>query len=392
MNTKLNILLITIAALISSCGGGENSQAINANKIEKLIEKKDLGALKSAKEKVTANYSDLRNQLDRINAALSKLDTITKAYDVTAVKIKESYFKHFVEFQGNVKTKQNVVILSEYGGTLSKIFVKEGQQVSKGQILAKVDDGGLSQQVAQLQAQADLAKTTFERQKKLWEQKIGSEIQYLQAETSAKSTQNSVDQLKSQLAKTTVRAPFSGTIDAVITDQGSVVAGGTPLFRIVNLNSMYVEAEVPEKYITSVKKGTFSQVYLPMLGETFESKIRQVSNFINPNNRSFTIEIAVPNKNGMIKPNLTSKVSINDYNNEKAILVPQSVISENASGDHYVYVATKEDGKTKARRVIVKTAKSQDGFIEITNGLTTNDNLIIEGARSVKDGQIINIK
>ena len=391
MKTKLNILLVALTLIISSCGGGENKK-IDAKKIESLIEKQDLGGLKSAKETITSEYSELRNQIDKINLALAKLDTVTKAFDVTAIAIKDTLFTHYVEFQGNVKTKQNVVILSEYNGTLSNVYVKKGQRVAKGQLLAKINDGGLSQQVAQLQAQADLANTTFERQKKLWEQKIGSEIQFLQAKTTAKSAQNALNQLKSQLAKTTVRAPFSGTIDDIITDQGSVVANGTSLFRIVNLNNMYVEAEVPEKYITSVKKGTTAEVYLPMLGETIQSKVRQVSSFINPNNRSFTVEIAIPNKNGLIKPNLTTKVSINDYNDENAILVPQSVVSENAEEEEYVYIAVIENGKTRAKRVIVETSKSQNGLIEVTNGISTGDKLIVEGARSVKDGQLINIK
>lgn len=391
MKTKLSILLVCLAVVVSSCGGDE-SKKISVNKIETLIKNKDLSGLKAAKTSVTAKYSELRTQLDKINSAIEKLDTVTKAFDVTATAVKDTLFTHYVEFQGNVKTKQNVVILSEYNGTLTKIYVKEGQYVSKGQILAKIDDGGLSQQVAQLQAQADLAKTTFERQKKLWEQKIGSEIQFLQAKTNATATQNAVNQLKSQLAKTTVRAPFSGTIDNVIAEQGSIVAGGTPLFRIVNLNSMYIEAEVPEKYITSVKKGTYAQVYLPMLGKTVKSKVRQVSNFINPNNRSFTIEIAIPNKNGMVKPNLTAKISINDYSNKKAILIPQSVMSENGAGQEYVYVAVTKKGKTVAKKQIIETDKSQGDFIEVTHGLTKGDQLVIEGARSIKDGQLINIK
>ncbi|SDX70252.1 RND family efflux transporter, MFP subunit [Lutibacter oricola] len=391
MRTKLNILLITLAVVLSSCGGGEKVK-IDTNKIETLIESKDLAGLKEAKKAITTDYSELRTKLERINLALEKLDTITKAFDVTAISVKDTLFKHYVEFQGNVKTKQNVVILSEYNGTLSRIFVKEGQRVSKGQTLAKIDDGGLNQQVAQLQAQADLAQTTFDRQKKLWEQKIGSEIQYLQAETNAKSAINALNQTKAQLAKTSVRAPFSGTIDNIITDQGSIVAAGSQLFRIVNLNSMYVQAEVPEKYLKSVKKGTLAKVNLPMLGETIESEIRQVSNFINPNNRSFTVEVAVPNKNGMIKPNLTSKISVNDYNNEKAFLIPLSIISENGNGQEYVYVAIEKDGKTIAKKAIIETDKSLGDYIEVTKGLVKGDKIVIEGARSIKDGQLINIK
>ena len=391
MKTKLNILLVTLAVVLSSCGGSENKK-VDADKIEALIEAKDLGGLKTAKQTVTTNYSELRSQLDRINAALEKLDTITKAFDVTVASVKGTLFTHYVEFQGDVKTKQNVVILSEYSGTLSSIYVKEGQRVSKGQVLAKIDDGGLSQQVAQLQAQADLAQTTFERQKKLWSQKIGSEIEYLQAETNAKAALNSLNQTKAQLEKTNVRAPFTGTIDNVIADQGSIVSAGSTLFRIVNLNSMYVEAEVPEKYLTSVKKGTTATVYFPMLGKTTESKVRQVSNFINPNNRSFSIEVAVSNKDGLVKPNLTSKVSVNDYTNENAILIPLSIISENGEGQEYVYVAKENDGKTAAKKVIIETDKSQGDFIEVTKGLNKGDKIIIEGARSIKNGQLINIK
>lgn len=390
MKTKLNILLITLALTLISCGG--KNEKIDNNKIESLIENKDLGGLKSAKDVISTDYSELRTQLDRINSALEKLDTVTKAFDVTVASVKDTLFTHYVEFQGGVKTKQNVVILSEYNGTLTEINVKEGQRVSKGQLLAKIDDGGLSQQVAQLQAQADLAQTTFERQKKLWKQKIGSEIQYLQAETNAKAAKNALEQLKSQLDKTSVRAPFTGTIDDVIADQGSIVGAGSALFRIVNLNSMYVEAEVPEKYLTSVKKGTSATVYFPMLGETLKSKVRQVSNFINPNNRSFKIEVAVPNKNGLIKPNLTSKISVNDYTNQNAILIPLSIISENGEGQEYVYVATKKHGKTIAQKAIIETDKSLGDFIEVTNGLKLGDKIVIEGARAIKEGQLINIK
>jgi len=164
------------------------------------------------------------------------------------------------------------------------------------------------------------------------------------------------------------------------------------LLRIVNLNNMYVEADVPEKYIASIKRGTYAQVHFPIINHTIESEVRQVSSFINPNNRSFTIEVAVPNKSGLVKPNLTAKIRVNDYTIEKAILVPLNVISENAEGEEYVFIVEEENGKAKVKKVIIETGKSQDQSIEIIAGLNEGDNVIVEGARSVKEGQYINVK
>ena len=302
-------------------------------------------------------------------------------------------FNHYLELQGNVSTKQNLIIYPEYSGILKRVFVKEGQQVSKGQTLAKIDDGGLSQQVAQLQIQAELAKTTFERQERLWNQKIGSEIQYLQAKSTYEAQEQAVSQLEQQIAKTTVRAPFSGTIDDVITEQGSVVAPGqSQLFRIVNLKNMYIETDVPERYISDVIPGKNVHVEFPVLGKTMNAKIRQAGNFINPANRTFKIEVAIPNKDKTIKPNLTAKLKINDYTNEKAILIPQSIISENAEGKQYVYIIIdKNDNKAKAKRVIIETGKTQGDDIEVLSGLENGNEIIEEGARNVKDGQDVKI-
>ena len=186
-----------------------------------------------------------------------------------------------------------------------------------------------------MEATTQLAKTTFERQKRLWEQKIGSEIQFLQTKTNYEAQTNALKQLKSQQAKASVRAPFSGVVDNIIKEPGTVIAPGqgSEIFRIVNLNNMYVEAEVPEKYIASITKNKEVKVEFSVLGKSVNSKIRQVGSFINPNNRSFKIEVPVENKSGNIKPNLTAKLQINDYTDAEAILIPQSIISENAKGE-----------------------------------------------------------
>jgi RND family efflux transporter MFP subunit len=385
---NLYILIITIVLI--SCGGGEKNQSV-----ETIIASGDLATIKSKKSEVEKAQLELTNQLDLLNAEIEKLDTNKKLSQITTFKAKEETFNHFLELQGSVSTKQNLVIFPEYSGVLSNVYVREGQRVSKGQLLAKIDDGGLGQQLAQLQIQADLAKTTFERQERLWNQKIGSEIQYLQAKSTYQAQEKAVNQMKSQLAKTEVRAPFSGTIDDVITDQGSVVAPGmSQLMRIVNLKDMYIETAVPETYLTSVTKNKTVNIQFPVLGDKeISSKIRQAGSFINPANRTFKIEVDVPNKDGMVKPNLTAKLRINDYTNSNAIMIPLSVISENAQGQQYVYIVEEVNGNNvgKTKRVIIETGKSQSDNIEVLTGIQVGMDIVEEGARSVKEGQEVEI-
>lgn len=385
---KKVLIIFSVSLLLASCGQKDGTS------IEKVIEDGDLTAIRAKRSEIVTEQQEIADKLKQLDEAIASLDSIKKLPLVTTITAKDTLFNHYLELQGSVETKKNIVLYPEAAGTLVRVLVKEGQRVSKGQVLARIDDGGLSQQVAQMEVQAELAKTTYERQKKLWEQKIGSEIQYLQAKTSYESSKNGVDQMKRQLAKATVTAPFSGIVDDVITEQGSVVAPGqSQLIRIVNLDDMYIEVEVPESYISDIVKGKETKVYFPVLGKTIDTKIRQVGNYINPNNRSFTVEVAVPNKDGVIKPNLTAKVQINDYTSEKAILIPQSIISENAEGDQYAYVTSGKDAKNiaEAKRTIVKTGKTQGDYIEILEGITNGDDIISEGARSVKDGQKVEI-
>ena len=381
--------LLTATLLLTACSGEKKGKSV-----EDLVASNNLEALKEKREEIDAKQLEFAAQLKLINDRISELDTVKKLPLVTSLLIESEKFDHFLELQGNVKTKQNLVIYPEMGGTLTRVYVKEGQNVTKGQLLATIDDGGLSQQVAQMQIQADLAKTTFERQERLWQQKIGSEIQYLQAKSSYEAQQRAVNQLKSQLSKTSVRAPFTGVIDDVITDQGSVVAPGqSQLMRIVNLEDMYIETDVPESFITNVTVNKDVKIEFPILGKSMDAKIRQAGNFINPANRTFKIEVAVPNKDKSIKPNLTAKLKINDYSSENALLIPQSIISENAEGEQYIYIIDNKnaDNEGVAKRIIIKTGKAQGDVIEVINGLKNGAEVIQEGARSVKDGQLVKV-
>ena len=385
-----NIYLLFLSAIIfNSCS---NKTALS---VDEILATNDVAKISSKKIEIDTELERLTTSLNKLNSKLNSLNKDKNTPLITTFKAQEQVFDHFIELQGNVQTKQNVLVYPEMPGILKKVFVKEGQQVVKDQLLAIIDDGGLSQQVLLLEANEQLAKTTFERQKRLWDQKIGSEMQFLQAKTSYNSQKSATKQLKQQLGKFTINAPFSGIIDDVFKEKGTVVAPGqgAEIFRIINLSDMFIETDVPENYITSITKDKMVEVNFPILGETFNSTIRQVGNFINPSNRSFKIEVGVSNLEGKIKPNLTAKLKLNDYTNQYAILIPQSIISENAKGEQFIYIVKdkKENNLAVAERLVIETGKTQGDFIEVTKNLTSDTEIIMEGARSVNNGQLVKV-
>ncbi|MFJ1408415.1 efflux RND transporter periplasmic adaptor subunit [Capnocytophaga canimorsus] len=381
----INIQLIVSAlVLLASCGKTKNPS------VEEVIAKGSKTEIRQKRDEISAKIKELETQIASLDASLSKFPEEGSAQVlVSLLEVKDTLFNHFLELQGTIKTTQNITLNAEFGGVLERIHVQKGQNVQKGQLLASIQDGGISQQLAQLKIQAELAKTTFERQSRLWENKIGSEIQYLQAKSAYETQQSAVEQMQKQVAKANIYAPFSGVIDDVITDVGTVVAPGMPVLRLVNLSDMYLESEVPEQYIANVKKGSQAKVDISVLGEQLDTKISQVSNFINPANRSFKVEIRLPNKNNAIKPNMTARLQVNDYQNKEAILLPTDIISENAQGEQYVFLAKKGDNENQyvAKRVVISTGKTQNGFTEILSGIQKGDKVIREGARSVQEGQ-----
>ena len=385
---KYIYLVLTLSILLLSCGGEKTKT------VEEVIATANIETIRTKRSDLVTEQQTLHEKIKQLDEAISKYDTLKKIPLITTFTAKQEVFNHFLELQGNVTTKNLLVITPEFNGILTNVYVKEGQRVNKGQILGKIDDGGLGQQLAQLQIQSDLAKTTFERQQRLWDQNIGSEIQYLQAKSSYDGQSRAVAQLQQQIAKTVIRAPFSGTIDDVITEQGSVVAAGqTQLMRIVNLDNMYIETDVPESYITNVTNSKNVEVEFPVLGKTINAKIRQTGDVINPANRTFKVEVAVPNKEDAIKPNLTARLKINDYTNENALLIPQSIISENADGEQYIYLVNDKNSSDEgvAKKVIIKTGRTQGDVIEILEGIANGAEIIKEGARSVEDGQTVKV-
>jgi RND family efflux transporter MFP subunit len=377
---KKIILFTTISIALLSCSKKENNASI-----EQLISDKNVTELQAKK-------ASLQAELSKIDEALAVLDVKKEEVLVSTITLKDTVFNHYLEVQGNVNTKENIVVQPEFSGTLTALYVKAGQRVTKGQILGKIDDAGMGQQLASMENQYALAKTTFERQKNLWDKKIGSEIQFLQAQTQMISAQKAVAQMRAQVAKTVVRAPFSGTIDDVFVERGQVVAPNPQgLMRIVNLSNMYVSTTVPETYIGKLKPGTEVAVFLTSLGKTYKGKVRQVANFINPSNRSFGIEVSVPNPDNLLRPNQVAKLKIIDYTTNNAIVVPTNVVQEDGEHNKFVFIATNVNGKSGvAKKVLVKVGKSSDNVTEILSGLSANDVIITEGVNNIADGMKLN--
>lgn len=375
------ILLITALSLsLFSCAKKENTATI-----DDLIKSKNTKELQAKKALIQAD-------LAKIDEALAKLDVKKEEALVAVQTVKDTLFNHYLEVQGSVNTKENILIQPEFSGTLTSLNVKAGNHVTKDQVLGRVDDAGMSQQLANAENQFALAKTTFERQKNLWDKKIGSEIQFLQAQTQMVSAQKSVAQIKAQLAKTVIKAPFTGTIDEVYVEKGQVVSPNAQgLMRIVNLGNMYVSTTIPETYIGKLKVGTEVDVFLTSLNKTYKGKVRQVGNFINPSNRSFGIEVAVPNPENLLRPNQVAKLKIIDYVSKNAIVVPTNVIQEDGKGNKFVFIATQINGKTGiAKKAVVKIGKSSDNVTEIVSGLSAKDIIVTEGVNTISEGMKLN--
>ena len=361
--------------------------------VTEIISEGSLEEIQLLKTRHVKTINKLKKELNQLNEALLLKDQTQRYVLVESIELEKEIFNHFVSFQGSIETDKNVVIYPEIPGLLKKIHVEEGQQVSEGTLLAEISDGGLIDQLDQLKLQLKLAKTTYNRQKRLWNQKIGSEIQFLQAKTTFLSLQKSVSQMNDQVTKTKITAPFDGIIDHIIADSGSNLSPGmTPIMRIINLDQMKVAAEIPEMHLPNIQKNTSAIVSVPVLGIQFNEVVANVGNFINPNNRSFRVEISINNQNGALKPNMTAEIKVNDYKNREAILVPIKDVLENQNGESYVYLLEVSDEANDIYKVVktfVKLGKTLDNKIEILEGLKAGDKIVEEGIRLVKDQQLV---
>lgn len=377
-----------LVLLIISCNSSGSSN------ITSLIENGDIEELKKRKKEYVDTMNTMQVELNEINDGIAFLDENEKLTLVSSYEIKEKVFNSYIEAQANLKTRKNILILPEFQGTLEQIFVTEGQYVNKGRLLAEINDSGLKEQLEQLTIQANFAKENFERTERLWNNNIGSEIQFLKSKTDFESSQKMVEQMKDRLAKTKVYAPFDGEVDEIISNQGSnLIPGVSQILRLVNLDKIYAEASVSEKYISFIEEGTEAIVQVPLLGKEIKSKIIQTGNFINPNNRTFRVEVPVENIDNKIKQNLDAKIKINIYSKKDAVIIPLKIVREDASGKNFVYVMNQDvkEGVYITDKTFISLGNKNNTDIEVTEGLKIGDMLVLEGASIVEDSQRVKL-
>ena len=370
------ILFLSLAGMIA-CGPTE-------------LEKKKAKLKKYKKEVLALNgkITNLEQEIASLDPEFAKANR--EATLVTTMPVKTGRFEHFVEVSGSVESHKNITLSSEMIGSIQNIYVEEGDNIRKGQVLIKLDDKVLQNSINEVKTSLELAETVFERQSNLWEQNIGTEIQYLEAKNNVASLKSKLSTLQSQMEKAVIRAPFNGSIDKTFIKEGEMAQPGVPLVRIVSLEDMYIEADLSESFVGKFKKGQDVEVEFPSLNAVFTSKLSAVGQVIDKNNRTFSIEVELPKNGYTPKPNLIAILRLKDFEKENAVVVPTNLIQIDNQGD-FIYVMENADSLNIAKKVQVKRGATYKDHTMIEEGLTGNETLIDEGNREVAEGHIVKV-
>jgi RND family efflux transporter MFP subunit len=368
MKTNTYIFLASII-LLSACS--------------KPDKKTELADLKSQQKEIETKIKTLEKELgggEKVAAT---------PINVTVSAVEPQNFKHFVEAQGIVTSKNIVMVTPQMSGAITGLFLVDGQAVKKGQLVATIDNSVMKESLIEIRTQLDLASTLFNKQKTLWDQQIGTEVQYLQAKANKESLEKRIGTMETQLGMSKVYAPISGTVEKVIQKAGEMGMPGSPMAQIVNVGDLKITAKIGDTYVGSVKKGDAITVKFPDINKEFTTRISLVNGLIDPASRTFGIEANIPNLGGTLKPNQVAIININDLSKGNSLVVSQNVVQKTESGD-LVYVAVTENGKKVAKAKKVKTGISYNGNVEILEGLTTGEMVITQGYQDLVDGTLIN--
>ena len=354
----------------------------------------DLDKKKEELTKAEASLDSINKVIAGLKAEIEELDTNarTKTFPVMVEEIQKGAFKNPFQIQGLVESNQNVMVSPEVPANVVKIHVSEGQRVSKGQLIASLDGSVASAQISELENALTLAETNYKKQERLWNQKIGSEMQYLQAKNSYENLQKSLQTARTQLGKYSLRAPISGTVDAIMANPGELVGGMTsgPVARIVNLKDIKIKANVSEKYIGQIKVGQEVQVEYPSIGLKTKEKVVAISNVIDVNNRTFVIYVKPTQNLGQMKPNLLAMITAYDFVDEDAISVPTKLVRRFGENS-FVFVVQEKGEKKIVERRVIEIEKQFPSQTIIKSGLEPGDILITEGVNSVIAGDEVKI-
>ena len=373
---------ILILAVLAGCGGGADIDA------EVIAKRATRDSLKTEREKLTAAIAEVETWLAKHDPEQQRTLPM-----VTTFALQPRDFAHWTEAHGSVRADQNALVYTSTGGEVRRILVQPGQRVSRGQAIVDIDVDALRQQIQQAEANVELARTVYERQAKLWEQKVGSEVQYLQAKANRDAGEAQLKALREQLRSAQVTAPFDGVVDEIFPNLGDMANPMQPVARVVALGRASIEVDLAEDLLTKVKLGDPVEVILPETGESLEARIDQIGQYINPNNRTFKVTLRVED-GSQLRPNQLANVRIRDVDVQEALVVPSRLVMENSAGESYVYVLEEQDGTARSRKVFVQVLSAQGGELLIDRtegGLQGGETLIDQGSRLVVDKQEVQV-
>jgi RND family efflux transporter MFP subunit len=345
-----------------------------------------LSRLEAQREALTAQIEQLKAEIARDGGEAPQE---ALAY-VRGLEIRPSLFQHFIQVQGTVESDNNILIPAQSSGVVKKIHVRQGDSVRQGQLLAELDAAILESGIAELEHGLELATTIYERQDRLWKKNIGSELDYLTAKNNKENLEKKLATLQEQYKLTKVHAPISGTVDDVLIKEGEMAAAGFGTIRIVQLSRLKLKASLSENYISRVNKGDTVRVRIPVAGREMELTVDAVSQVIDPNNRTFQIEIRIPARERDLKPNMLAVITINDYSNPEALTVPQNVVQETGT-ESFLFVAEERDGGWIARRRAVVPGENYGEQLEINEGLSAGEFVVTLGFQNLADGQPVSL-
>lgn len=377
-----NTLLVTIVAFLIGCQPQSDVQMPG-----------DLAGLKALLKEKKDHQKSLTQEIVEIERLIHSLDSniFEAAKLVTTLKPEIKDFKHFVTIQGTVQSDDIVNASSEIAGRIMGLKTDEGKYVEKGQLIATIDIENIEKQMAEVEKSHELAIDVFERQSRLWDQKIGSEIQYLQAKNNKERLEKSLETLRFQLTKANVYAPISGAVDVVFLKEGELAAPGAPIVQILNTSRLKVVADAPEDLLGSIKVGDRVEVSFPALQDSISANISSLGRRIDPSNRTFTIEMNISNRGGLLKPNLLTEIRVNDFTEKGVLVIPLELVQQEVGGNDFIMVTAKEGDNIRAEKIYVETGNSYGGEIVIKSGLETDHELIMTGARGLANRELVEI-
>jgi RND family efflux transporter MFP subunit len=347
---------------------------------------------KAKLEKLKKDHDQIARQIAALEKELNTSDK-SQTLIVSIQPLALQPFEHYIEVQGRIDGNENIGVSPRTVGVVTRISVKEGDYVRKGQVLAEMDADVLKRNLTDMQNQLSFVTELYDKQKALWDQKIGSEVQYLTAKNNKESIENKIASLKDQINMSSITAPIDGTVEDIPIKVGQMATGGTPAFRVINFARAKAVADVGEAYSSKIKTGDHVKIFLPDFNDELAEKVTFASKFINPTNRTFMVEVELPPSSKMVyRANMIAVIRIKDYTNASTIAISQNFIQTSSHEGVYVYLAKDENGKKVARKAYIKTGVTYNGLTEILSGLTDKDKLITAGYKDLYDGQVIDYK